>query len=77
MDVPGLGFASTNNSNPDGWKNVIDRYISVRENLKLVFHLVDSKVGITAVDEQVWLIYLYYNLDDNNIFIKSSNFIYL
>jgi GTP-binding protein len=53
VDVPGLGFASTNNSNPDGWKNVIDRYISVRENLKLVFHLVDSKVGITAVDEQV------------------------
>jgi GTP-binding protein len=36
VDVPGLGFAQVNGSKIDSWKNLLDRYLTVRSPLKVI-----------------------------------------
>jgi hypothetical protein len=35
------------------WRGLLDRYLRVRDWLRVVFHLVDARHGITAVDREV------------------------
>jgi GTP-binding protein EngB required for normal cell division len=35
------------------WRGLQDRYLRVRDSLRVVFHLVDARHGITAVDREV------------------------
>jgi GTP-binding protein EngB required for normal cell division len=35
------------------WRGLLDRYLRVRDSLRMVFHLVDARHGITAVDREV------------------------
>jgi GTP-binding protein EngB required for normal cell division len=35
------------------WRGLLDRYLRVRDSLRVVFHLVDARHGITAVDREV------------------------
>jgi hypothetical protein len=35
------------------WRRLLDRYLRVRDWLRVVFHLVDARHGITAVDKEV------------------------
>ena len=61
VDVPGLGYAETDTTNiQDSWRSLLDRYISVREPLAAVFHLIDSRHKITPTDEQVFTRQLVY-----------------
>lgn len=59
VDVPGLGYAETGNApgdtsgTQDSWRSLLDRYISVREPLAAVFHLIDSRHKITSTDTLV------------------------
>ena len=53
VDVPGLGYAEADEGSMDSWRSLIERYLTVRESLVLVLHLVDARHGITSVDEQV------------------------
>ena len=53
VDVPGLGFAEADEGTQDSWRSLLERYASVRDSLVTVFHLVDSRHGLTAVDRQL------------------------
>eukprot|EP01039_Chlorochromonas_danica_P001302 gene1302-1421_t len=54
VDSPGMGYAE---SVPDerrrSWKVLLQRYLAVRDNCKLVLHLMDYRTGLTAIDEEI------------------------
>lgn len=43
VDVPGLGYARADDGRMDSWKSTLQRYLGVRESLRVVFHLVDGR----------------------------------
>ena len=53
VDVPGLGYAEAANGTTDSWRGLLERYLSVRESLCTVFHLVDARHKLTPTDEQM------------------------
>lgn len=57
VDLPGYGFASGTEASRAGWGEMIEGYLTGRENLRMVFVLVDAKVGPTKLDQQMlrWL----------------------
>lgn len=54
IDLPGYGFAK---GPAEGWSRMIEAYLAGRPRLKMVFALIDSKVGPTQLDHQMlaWL----------------------
>ena len=56
VDVPGLGYADTatvSSGQQASWRSLLQRYMTVRAPLKVVFHLVDARHDITSVDKEV------------------------
>lgn len=55
VDVPGLGYAGedTGEDTQRSWQGLLSRYLSRRDPLKVVFHLIDARHGVTAVDKEV------------------------
>ncbi|CBN77943.1 YihA5, YihA/EngB-like GTPase [Ectocarpus siliculosus] len=53
VDVPGLGYARADDGRMDSWKSTLQRYLGVRENLRVVFHLIDGRTGLQKADEQL------------------------
>lgn len=53
VDVPGLGYAEADEGQQDSWRSLLERYLTVRDSLHMVFHLVDSRHKLTAVDQQM------------------------
>ncbi len=43
VDLPGYGFAKTSQSSRRRWEQMIENYLRRRENLELVFVLIDSR----------------------------------
>lgn len=43
VDVPGLGYARADDGRMDSWKSTLQRYLGVRESLRVVFHLIDGR----------------------------------
>ncbi len=61
VDVPGYGFARVPVQEQERWKRMMENYFLERkENIKQVFVLVDSVVGVQKQDRQMieWLEYL-------------------
>ncbi|MBE7175987.1 MAG: YihA family ribosome biogenesis GTP-binding protein [Mucilaginibacter polytrichastri] len=50
VDLPGYGYARTSRSNRSTWMGFIKTYIEKRENLQLVFVLVDSRLEPQKID---------------------------
>ncbi len=50
VDLPGYGFASGPQAERDGWRVMIEGYLTGRPALRMVFALVDAKVGPTQLD---------------------------
>lgn len=44
VDLPGYGFAKTSKTNREKWQKMISDYLLHRENLQVVFELVDSRL---------------------------------
>ena len=44
VDLPGYGFARTSKTNREKWQKMISDYLLHRENLQMVFELVDSRL---------------------------------
>ena len=42
-----------NEGTQDSWRSLLERYLSVRDPLAAVFHLVDSRHQLTATDKMV------------------------
>lgn len=52
-DLPGYGYASVERAAKLRWQQVMADYLAQRRNLAGVVQLVDSRVGLTALDEQL------------------------
>lgn len=59
VDLPGYGFAKTSKAVKRDWPEMIEGYLVDRENLSMVFVLVDGAIGPTPLDVQMldWLRY--------------------
>ncbi len=57
VDLPGYGFAKVPGRERAGWQAMIEGYLLEREELDLVFLLVDGEIGPTKLDVQMldWL----------------------
>lgn len=57
VDLPGYGFATGPKAERAGWGAMIEAYLSTRPSLRMVFLLVDAKVGPTRLDLEMaaWL----------------------
>jgi len=57
VDLPGYGFAVGPEEERIKWREMIETYLLGRENLKMVFMIVDANVGPTKLDRQMamWL----------------------
>lgn len=50
VDLPGYGYAKTSKSNREAWAEMIDDYLVNRENLQIVFVLIDSRLEPQKID---------------------------
>ena len=50
VDLPGYGFARVSNKEKEVWKEMIERYITSRKTLRMVYIIIDSLVGPTELD---------------------------
>lgn len=50
VDLPGYGYAAVPPAQRQQWLEFMHRYLSERTTLKVVFHLIDSRIGPTADD---------------------------
>jgi GTP-binding protein len=50
VDLPGYGFARTSKTNREKWQKMISEYLLHRENLQVVFELVDSRLEPQQID---------------------------
>jgi GTP-binding protein len=59
VDLPGYGYAKASKTVRRGWPAMIEGYLLGRENLVMVFVLVDGEIGPTKLDVQMleWLRY--------------------
>jgi len=52
-DLPGFGFAKVPQQQRKAWAQFMAQYLATRTNLRVVFHLVDSRIGATDEDEKI------------------------
>ena len=50
VDLPGYGYAKVSKSSRAAWGKMIEEYILNRENLQLVFVLIDSRLDPQKID---------------------------
>ena len=57
VDLPGYGYAARSKDERNKWLKLVEKYISERENLKFVCHLVDFRHGLLKNDRELqeWL----------------------
>jgi GTP-binding protein len=57
VDLPGYGYAKASKSTRRDWPEMIEGYLLERDELRMVFVLVDGAIGPTPLDGQVldWL----------------------
>lgn len=61
VDVPGYGYARVSGKERERWKKMMERYFKERkENIKVLFLLIDSRVGPQKLDYEMveWLNWL-------------------
>lgn len=52
-DLPGFGFAKVPEKQRKEWAEFMSQYMKERKNLRVVFHLVDSRHGPTEEDQRI------------------------
>lgn len=72
VDLPGYGYAKVPEQIRAGWRKLVEDYISERQNVKLVFVLIDSRHEPTYLDELMvsWL--EYYEIPFSIILTKAD-----
>ena len=53
VDLPGYGFAKVSRTERSNWKNLIESYITTNENLTGIVQIIDSRHGITNLDQEM------------------------
>jgi GTP-binding protein len=59
VDVPGYGYAKVSDSQKEMFADMIDTYLTKRENLKHAIVLLDTRRGITEIDEEIINFFVY------------------
>uniref|UniRef100_A0A7S3K5M5 EngB-type G domain-containing protein n=1 Tax=Aureoumbra lagunensis TaxID=44058 RepID=A0A7S3K5M5_9STRA len=54
VDVPGLGYAQVPEKARTDWRTFLEKYLSTRSTLSIVFHLIDSRHPPTPVDHEIF-----------------------
>jgi len=72
VDLPGYGYARLAKSSQAGWGEMMERYLSKRENLLKVIQLVDIRHTPTAQDVQMYDYLKYYGLDGIVVATKAD-----
>lgn len=54
VDLPGYGFAKAPPQEVKRWQQVLVAYLKGRANLRRVFLLIDSRVGLKQIDEDIF-----------------------
>ena len=72
VDLPGYGFAKTNNSSRDDWSSFIGKYLSESENLSMVCQLVDIRHAPMESDLECYKWLLECDLDVQVILTKAD-----
>ena len=59
VDLPGYGYAKVPEQIRAGWRKLVEEYISERQNVSMVFVLIDARHEPTYLDELMvsWLEY--------------------
>lgn len=52
VDLPGYGYARTSKSNRAQWSKMVSGYLRGRENLSLLFVLIDSRLPLQEIDQE-------------------------
>ena len=57
VDLPGYGYAAGNKDDRNQWQKLISSYLENRENLRVIFQLVDFRHGLLDNDKKLqdWL----------------------
>eukprot|EP01113_Clastostelium_recurvatum_P004454 TRINITY_DN11964_c0_g1_i3.p1 TRINITY_DN11964_c0_g1~~TRINITY_DN11964_c0_g1_i3.p1 ORF type:complete len:343 (-),score=-12.81 TRINITY_DN11964_c0_g1_i3:25-1032(-) len=53
VDLPGYGFAYASPEHTQQWQSMMENYLSTRRNLRRVYVLVDSRLGLTLRDTEM------------------------
>jgi len=53
VDLPGYGYARIARTVREKWRRFIGRYLTERQPLRVIFHLIDSRHPPTALDQEV------------------------
>ena len=53
VDVPGLGYAEAEDNTLVSWRSLLARYLTVRDSLGVVLHLIDSRHKLTPTDKML------------------------
>ncbi len=62
VDVPGYGYARVSKKQREAFGKMIEKYLTIRESLKMAVLLVDFKVGPTEDDIMMYEFLKYYNI---------------
>lgn len=72
VDLPGYGYAKLSKSMTEGWAEMMEAYISGRENLRKVVQLVDIRHEPSKLDIQMYDYLRYYGLDGIVVATKAD-----
>ena len=72
MDLPGYGFAKVARSETEKWGEMIESYLTDREDLVKVVQLVDIRHAPSAQDVQMYDFLKYYGLDGIVVATKAD-----
>lgn len=72
VDLPGYGYAKVSKSISEGWGDMMENYLSNRQNLLKVIQLVDIRHAPSAQDVQMYEWLRYYDLDGIIVATKAD-----
>lgn len=72
VDLPGYGYAKVSKSESEKWGEMMEDYLSARENLVKVIQLVDIRHAPSAQDVQMYDYLKYYHLDGIVVATKAD-----
>lgn len=53
VDLPGYGYAKISKTERQRWQTLIESYLVNNPNLKALIHIIDSRIGLTNLDEEM------------------------
>ncbi|WP_206459743.1 ribosome biogenesis GTP-binding protein YihA/YsxC [Anaerovorax sp. IOR16] len=72
VDLPGYGYAKVSKSISEGWGDMMENYLSNRQNLLKVIQLVDIRHAPSVQDVQMYEWLRYYDLDGIVVATKAD-----